>query len=168
MNAITTGKNWDDILPRTLVQGLLAAVDMNSATTPATTSRGLILFSGVAKEDKTAAAALTGKHLEQEVYRVDINSIVSKYIGETEKNLEKVFSQASAKNWILFFDEADGLFGKRTDVKDSHDRFLNAETSLFLQKAQHHHGLVIVACNDTDAIPPSVLPTFHVVSFRKK
>jgi hypothetical protein len=81
------------------------------------------------------------------LFRVDLSKAISKYIGETEKNLEKIFARAESAEWILFFDEADALFGKRTPVKDSHDRYANQETSYLMQKLEQHHGLVIVATN---------------------
>ncbi len=85
------------------------------------------LFYGPSGTGKTLTATLLGKQFQKDVYRIDLSQIVSKYIGETEKNLEKVFSKAENKDWILFFDEADALFGKRTNVKDAHDRYANQE-----------------------------------------
>jgi SpoVK/Ycf46/Vps4 family AAA+-type ATPase len=105
------------------------------------------LFYGPPGTGKTLAASLIGKHLGQEVYRIDLSMIVSKYIGETEKNLSKVFDRAANKDWILFFDEADALFGKRTEVSDSHDRYANQEVSFLLQKLEEHPGLVILSSN---------------------
>src|SRR5262249_45713955 len=92
------------------------------------------LFCGPPGTGKTLSACLLGKHCGCDVYKVDLSMIVSKYIGETEKNLAKVFDVAEHKGWILFFDEADALFGKRTRVDDSHDRFANQEISFLLQR----------------------------------
>jgi SpoVK/Ycf46/Vps4 family AAA+-type ATPase len=78
--------------------------------------------------------------------------IVSKYIGETEKNLAKVFNRAANKEWILFFDEADALFGKRTSVKDAHDKYANQEVSYLLQRIEKYEGLVLIACNSVYCI----------------
>lgn len=105
------------------------------------------LFSGQAGTGKTFTAALLGKETGYDVYRVDLSLIISKYIGETEKNLTRIFDRAENKKWILFFDEADALFGKRTQVKDSHDKYANQEVSYLLQRVEDFNGLVILATN---------------------
>ncbi|RAJ80135.1 ATPase family protein associated with various cellular activities (AAA) [Chitinophaga dinghuensis] len=105
------------------------------------------LFFGPPGTGKTLTAALLGKMFGLDVYRIDLSMVVSKYIGETEKNLEKVFARAENKNWILFFDEADALFGKRTNVSDAHDRYANQEISYLLQRLEDYPGLVILASN---------------------
>ncbi|CAA0120154.1 ATP-dependent zinc metalloprotease FtsH [BD1-7 clade bacterium] len=105
------------------------------------------LFYGPPGTGKTLTAALLGKLYNREVYRVDLSMVVSKYIGETEKNLENVFQQAEDKQWILFFDEADALFGKRTNVSDAHDRFANQEVSYLLQRVEDYPGMVLLATN---------------------
>ncbi len=106
-----------------------------------------ILFYGPPGTGKTLTAALLGKETKREVYRIDLSAIVSKYIGETEKNLAKVFDLAEFRNWILFFDEADALFGKRTQVSDAHDRYANQEVSYLLQRIENFDGVVILASN---------------------
>ncbi len=88
-----------------------------------------VLFYGPSGTGKTLTATLLGKEFGKDVYRIDLSQIVSKYIGETEKNLGKIFDRAEHKDWILFFDEADALFGKRTNVQSSHDKFANQEVS---------------------------------------
>ena len=105
------------------------------------------LFYGPPGSGKTFTASLLGKRTGKEVYRIDLSSVVSKYIGETEKNLGKVFSIAEGKEWILFFDEADALFGKRTGIKDSHDRYANQEVSYLLQRIEDYPGLVVLSTN---------------------
>ncbi|MCA9735660.1 MAG: ATP-binding protein [Deferribacteres bacterium] len=105
------------------------------------------LFYGPSGTGKTLTATLLGKMTELDVYRIDLSMVVSKYIGETEKNLEKIFEQAEHKNWILFFDEADALFGKRTEINDAHDRFANQEVSYLLQRIEDYAGVVILATN---------------------
>lgn len=105
------------------------------------------LFHGPPGAGKTLAAGLLGKSAGMEVYRVDLSAVVSKYIGETEKNLSGLFDSARARDWVLFFDEADALFGKRTGVKDAHDRYANQEVSYLLQRVEDHDGLVILATN---------------------
>jgi len=105
------------------------------------------LFYGPPGTGKTLTATLLGKSNKLDVYRIDLSMVVSKYIGETEKNLASVFDMAENKNWILFFDEADSLFGKRTATKDSKDRYANQEISFLLQRIEDFPGLVILATN---------------------
>jgi len=105
------------------------------------------LFHGPPGTGKTLTAALLGELYQLDVYRVDLSMVISKYIGETEKNLEKVFKKAENKNWILFFDEADALFGKRTGITDAHDKYANQEIAYLLQRLEDYPGLVILASN---------------------
>jgi hypothetical protein len=105
------------------------------------------LFCGPPGTGKTLAASLLGKLCGCDVYMVDLALVVSKYVGETEKNLARVFDQAEHRRWILFFDEADALFGKRTAVSDAHDRFANQEVSFLLQRIEDFDGVVILASN---------------------
>ncbi len=106
-----------------------------------------VLFSGPPGTGKTMAAEVIAQELQLELYKLDLSSVVSKYIGETEKNLSKIFQEATTSNAILFFDEADALFGKRTEVSDAHDRYANIETSYLLQKMEEYEGVVILASN---------------------
>jgi AAA+ superfamily predicted ATPase len=106
-----------------------------------------VLFHGPPGTGKTLTACLLGKYTNRDVFRVDLSMVVSKYIGETEKNLSKLFDKASNKDWILFFDEADSIFGKRTSVRDAHDKYANQEVSYLLQRIEAHAGLVILASN---------------------
>ncbi|MCP5003942.1 MAG: ATP-binding protein [Planctomycetes bacterium] len=105
------------------------------------------LFYGPPGTGKTLTANLIGLATGSDVYRIDLSMVVSKYIGETEKNLANVFDQAENKNWILFFDEADALFGKRTQTSSSHDRYANQEVSYLLQRTEEFPGVVILATN---------------------
>lgn len=105
------------------------------------------LFYGPPGTGKTLAATLLGKKNNMDVYRVDLSMIVSKYIGETEKNLAKVFDMAENRNWILFFDEADALFGKRTSTNTSNDRHANQEIAYLLQRIEDFPGMIILATN---------------------
>lgn len=105
------------------------------------------LFYGPPGTGKTLAATLLGKKNQMDVYRVDLSMIVSKYIGETEKNLAKVFDMAENRNWILFFDEADALFGKRTSTNTSNDRHANQEVAYLLQRIEDFPGTIILATN---------------------
>ncbi len=106
-----------------------------------------ILFYGPPGTGKTLTACLFGKLAAKDVFRIDLSMVVSKYIGETAKNLEKVFRKAENKNWVLFFDEADALFGKRTQISDAHDKYANQEISYLLQRLEDYPGLVILASN---------------------
>ena len=105
------------------------------------------LFSGPTGTGKTMAAEIIAGDLGLDLYKIDLSSIVSKYIGETEKNLSHLFNEAESSNAILFFDEADALFGKRTEVKDSHDRYANIEVNYLLQRIEEYSGIVILATN---------------------
>lgn len=105
------------------------------------------LFYGPSGSGKTFTATLLGKVTGKEVYRIDLSMVVSKYVGETEKNLSKVFELAEGRNWILFFDEADALFGKRTNLKDAHDRYANQEVAYLLQRIEDFQGLVVLSTN---------------------
>jgi SpoVK/Ycf46/Vps4 family AAA+-type ATPase len=120
--------------------------------------RGLsALFSGSSGTGKTMAAEILANHLGLDLYRIDLAGVVSKYIGETEKNLRKVFDSAEQSGAILFFEEADALFGKRTEVKDSHDRYANIEVNYLLQRMEEYGGLAILATNRKSALDGAFL-----------
>lgn len=106
-----------------------------------------ILFSGPPGTGKTMAAQVIASELKLEMYKVDLSQMVSKYVGETEKNLSKVFEEAGKCNCILFFDETDALFGKRSEVKDSHDKYANIQTSFLLQKMEEYQGVAVMTTN---------------------
>jgi SpoVK/Ycf46/Vps4 family AAA+-type ATPase len=111
-------------------------------------SRGVnLLFSGPSGTGKTMAAGILARDLGLELYRIDLSTVVSKYIGETEKHLSRIFDAAELGNAMLFFDEADALFGKRSEVKEAHDRYANIEVNYLLQKLEEHNGVVILASN---------------------
>ena len=105
------------------------------------------LFAGPSGTGTTMAAEIIARELQLDLYRIDLAGIVSKYIGETEKNLDRVFTAAETANAVLFFDEADALFGKRSEVHDSHDRYANIEISYLLQKMEEFEGVAILATN---------------------
>lgn len=106
-----------------------------------------VMFYGAPGTGKTLTASLLGKYTKRDVYRIDLSMVISKYIGQTEKNLSSLFDKAADKDWILFFDEADAVFGKRTNVRDAHDKYANQEVSYLLQRIENHPGLVILASN---------------------
>lgn len=119
------------------------------------------LFYGPPGTGKSMTAALLGKGTNKPVYRIDLSLVVSKYIGETEKNLAKVFDQAETQDWILFFDEADALFGHRTQVSSANDRFANQEIGYLLQRIEDFSGLVILATNLKDNIDEAFTRRFQ-------
>jgi SpoVK/Ycf46/Vps4 family AAA+-type ATPase len=106
-----------------------------------------VLFAGPSGTGKTMAAEIIAATLGLELYKIDLSTVVSKYIGDTEKNLSRIFAEAETSNAILFFDEADALFGKRSDVKDSHDRYANIEIGYLLQRMEEYDGVVVLATN---------------------
>lgn len=123
------------------------------------------LFYGPPGTGKTLTASLIGKHNGMDVYRVDLSMIVSKYIGETEKNLARVFDLAENRNWILFFDEADALFGKRTATDSSNDRHANQEVAYLLQRIEDFPGTVILATNLRSNIDEAFARRFQSVIY---
>lgn len=120
-----------------------------------------VLFSGASGTGKTMAAEVIASELELDLYKIDLSMVVSKYIGETEKNLNRIFKEAEQSNAILFFDEADALFGKRSEVRDSHDRYANIEISYLLQKMEENEGIVILASNLSQNIDDAFMRRMH-------
>ena len=121
----------------------------------ARSDRGLglgALFAGSSGTGKTMAAEVLARLLELDLYRIDLSAVVSKYIGETEKNLRRVFDAAESGGAVLLFDEADALFGRRSEVKDSHDRYANIEVSYLLQRIEAYRGLAILTTNLKQAL----------------
>jgi SpoVK/Ycf46/Vps4 family AAA+-type ATPase len=122
------------------------------------------LFAGASGTGKTMAAEVIGKELRLDVYRIDLSSVISKYIGETEKNLRRVFDAAEGGGSILLFDEADALFGKRSEVKDSHDRHANIEVSYLLQRMESYRGLAILTSNIKSALDQAFLRRIRFIA----
>jgi hypothetical protein len=123
------------------------------------------LFHGPPGTGKTLTASLLGKYTGKDVYRIDISMVISKFIGETEKNLSNLFSRAENKDWILFFDESDALFGKRTSVRDAHDKYANQEVSYLLQRVENYNGLVILASNFKGNIDEAFVRRFQSIIY---
>ena len=122
-----------------------------------------VLFHGPPGTGKTLTASLLGKYTGKDVYKIDISMVVSKFIGETEKNLANLFARAENKDWILFFDEADALFSKRTNVRDAHDKYANQEVSYLLQRVENYDGLVILASNFKSNIDDAFIRRFQSI-----
>ncbi len=166
---IDSDVGWDDlVLPeaqKLVLQAIAAQVRQRSQVYDrwgfgAKGGRGLgisALFAGVSGTGKTMAAEVLAEELQLDLYRIDLSSVVSKYIGETEKNLRRIFDAAEAGSVILLFDEADALFGKRSEVKDSHDRYANMEVSYLLQRMEAYQGLAILTTNMKEAIDTAFL-----------
>jgi hypothetical protein len=160
---------WDDlVLPEAdmaLLRQIAAQVGSRSTVYDTwgfreKTSRGLgisALFCGESGTGKTMAAEVLAGHLELHVHRIDLSAVVSKYIGQTEKNLRRLFDAAEDGGAVLFFDEADALFGKRSEVKDSHDRYANIEVNYLLQRMEAYRGLAILATNMKSALDAAFL-----------
>jgi vesicle-fusing ATPase len=161
---VETGAGWDDlVLPPLQLQVLrqiVAQVRQRGQVYErwgfaAKSSRGLgisALFAGPSGTGKTLAAEILANELHLDLYRIDLSQVVSKYIGETEKNLRRVFDAAQTAGAVLLFDEADALFGKRSEVKDSHDRYANIEVSYLLQRMEAYRGLAILTTNMKQAL----------------
>lgn len=170
---ISTAMTWDDLVLNSYTQAqlndIITWVAHNETLMQDEVMKRKIkpgyraLFHGPSGTGKTLTATLLGNHLGKDVYRIDLSQVVSKYIGETEKNLEKVFVKAENKNWILFFDEADALFGKRTGVQSSHDRYANQEVSYLLQRIEDYPGLLILASNLKSNMDDAFLRRFHTI-----
>jgi hypothetical protein len=166
---LTPCYTWDDIvLSDELMQQLREIADQVAARSQvyeswgfgARLSRGRgisALFSGPSGTGKTMAAEILANHLQLDIYRIDLAGMVSKYIGETEKNLRSVFDAAEQSGAILFFDEADALFGKRSEVRDSHDRYANIEVNYLLQRMEDYRGLAILCTNRRSALDRAFL-----------
>jgi SpoVK/Ycf46/Vps4 family AAA+-type ATPase len=120
------------------------------------------LFSGPSGTGKTLASEIIAGELSLDLYKVDLAALVSKWVGETEKNLARVFAAAEASNVLLFFDEADALFGKRSEVSDAHDRYANIEVAYLLQRLERYEGLVLMATNLATNIDPAFLRRIHI------
>lgn len=162
--------DWQDlILPQTTeraIQDILHWIEFHPKLSQWDMVRHIkpgyrVLFYGPPGTGKTLTASLLGKHTGRDVYRIDLSRVVSKYIGETEKNLARLFDKAEHKDWILFFDEADALFGKRTEIRDAHDKYANQEIAYLLQRIESYNGLVILASNQKANIDDAFARRFH-------
>jgi hypothetical protein len=170
---------WDDLVlpdePMRLLRQIAGQVQQRHTVYQAwgfarKVSRGLglsTLFTGESGTGKTMAAEVIANHLRLNLYRIDLSAVVSKYIGETEKNLRQLFDAAEDGGAILFFDEADALFGKRSEVRDSHDRYANIEINYLLQRMEAYRGLAILATNMKSALDAAFLRRLRfIVNFQ--
>ena len=173
---IDSRAGWDDlVLPRAPAPDAARHRRAGARTGPRCTrtgasprsgDRGLgisALFAGASGTGKTMAAEVLANELGLDLYRIDLSQVVSKYIGETEKNLRRVFDAAEDGGAVLLFDEADALFGKRSEVKDSHDRYANIEVSYLLQRMEAYRGLAILTTNMKSALDPAFLRRLRFV-----
>lgn len=161
--------DWDDIVLPDMQKQLLMEVASNVKQRVKVyeewgfgekSARGLgvsVLFTGESGTGKTMASEILAKALQLDLYKIDLSQVVNKYIGETEKNLKKVFDAAEAGGAVLLFDEADALFGKRSEVRDSHDRYANIEVSYLLQRMESYRGLAILTTNLKSAMDKAFL-----------
>jgi SpoVK/Ycf46/Vps4 family AAA+-type ATPase len=160
---------------RASAAGNKKATSVRRMKKPKATSAAVLVLCGSTALRRRKSAEMLAESLKVDVFRVDVSAVVSQYIGETEKNLNDVFDKAEASGAILFFDEADELFGARDTVNDPHDRFANAETAHFLQRIASHNGIVILTTHGTQRIeqafssqPPVVVMVGTVRSGRMK
>lgn len=172
---IESNANWDDlVLPEAQMKVLKEIASHVKQRTKVyqrwgfggKSGRGLgisSLLSGVSGTGKTTAAEVLARELRLDIYRIDLSAVVSKYIGETEKNLRRVFDAAELGGVVLLFDEADALFGKRTEVKDSHDRHANVEVSYLLQRMETYRGLSVLTTNLKDSLDQAFLRRIRFV-----
>lgn len=130
----------------------------------ATARAGTVILTVAPGADRAQAAEDLARTMGRNLMRIDLGQVVSRFIGETEKNLGRVFAEAAASGALLFFDEADALFGKRTEVKDGHDRYANLEVGYLLQKIEAHSGIVVLASSGRQNIDPAFLRRLrHIV-----
>jgi vesicle-fusing ATPase len=172
---VEAAAGWDDLVLPAFQKQILRDIVVNVRQRArvhdqwgfaAKSSRGLgisALFSGASGTGKTLAAEIMANELCLDLYRIDLSQVVSKYIGETEKNLRRVFDAAETAGAVLLFDEADALFGKRSEVKDSHDRYANIEVSYLLQRMEAYRGLAILTTNMKQALDPAFMRRIRFV-----
>jgi len=172
---VTQHKDWDDLIlepdPFAQLHELCAMVEHRHKVydewgfgEKLVSGKGVVsLFAGQSGTGKTMGAGVIAKELGLDLYKIDLSGVVSKYIGETEKNLGAIFRDASQSNAILFFDEADALFGKRSEVRDAHDRYANIETAYLLQQIEEYSGPVILSTNLKMNLDEAFLRRMHFV-----
>jgi SpoVK/Ycf46/Vps4 family AAA+-type ATPase len=172
MDESAVARSLDDLIVSTAVMRELVSFVAECRTrdtgpkdvaTKASGARRKALFCGPPGAGKTAAAGAVAGQLGMSLERVDLSAVVSKYIGETEKNLARVFDGAAVNDVVLLLDEADALLGRRSDVKDSHDRYANVETKALVERLEAHAGVVIVRSNVKSSLDPAFIRRLRVV-----
>jgi len=144
---IRPSADWKDLTLAAEGHQTLRQITAQVRARPVSSSGIRVLLAGGSAKERTLAAEVLASDLQLDLYRIDLSTVVTKWIGETEKNLRRIFDAADAGSAILFFDEADALFGKRTEVKDAHDRYANIEVSYLMQRVEAYQGLVVLATN---------------------
>ncbi|MDE3198598.1 MAG: AAA family ATPase [Acidobacteriota bacterium] len=173
LQKIEPAASWSDLaLPAdsiTQLRGICRAMQQRSDIHNVKGSRAAgiaVRFSGPSQPGKTAAAEVLANELNRNLYRIDLSKAINKYIGETEKNLNEIFRVGAQTEAILLFDEADALFGKRSDVRDSHDRYANVEVGHLTQRMEMYSGIIILATNSCGGLDPACLPRIaYMVKF---
>ncbi|WEK18038.1 MAG: ATP-binding protein [Candidatus Pedobacter colombiensis] len=161
---ITTNLSWNDIILDHTIRERLE--EISKQLIQGQTSMKTFFF-GSPGTGKTLAAMLIGKTVQRDVYRVDLSRIVSKHIDETKEKLDRIFDTATNNGWILFFDEADALFGKRSSVKGAHDRYANQEVAYLLQKIEEFPGILILTSNSKENMDNAFIRRFQsIVNFK--
>ena len=166
LDDITLDQPQRDVI-RSIAAGTRGAADTKqprgTARTASERSGVTVFFTGSDGTARENAAAALANELGVELYRVDLSQVVSKYIGETEKNLRRLFDAAEQAKAVLFFDEADALFGTRTDVKDAHDRYANLEVGYLLERLESFNGVAVLASNTKSNIDPAFVRRLQYV-----
>lgn len=169
---VTTSMKWEHLIlddnTNTQIQDIMLWVEQGNDLIHANSMFNVsfpCLFYGASGTGKSLTAKLIGKKYNKHVFRIDLSMIVSKYIGETEKNLAYLFDRAKGKDWILFFDEADALFSKRTSVNSAQDKWANLEVNYLLQRMEEHRGLTILATNLKDNIDSAMTRRFQAMVY---
>jgi ATPase family associated with various cellular activities (AAA) len=157
-------ENWVEPELRLPPRFRVSLIELALFIRPRCSAKGVrVLFPGKDPPRRLVAAQSLARGLGKNLYRVDLNTVVSEYIGETEKNLGRVFDAVKGNPAVLFFDEADALFGKRTDVKDSDDRYANIEINYLLRRSEKYAGLTILAISNRTRIDKMLLRRFHFI-----
>jgi ATPase family associated with various cellular activities (AAA) len=155
-------ENWIEPKLRLPASFRVSLIELALFIRPRCSAKGIrVLFAGKHRPKRLPAAQILARGVGKNLYRIDLNAVVSEYIGETEKNLGRVFGAAKRSHTVLFFDEADALFGERTDVKDSHDRYANF--NCLLRRSEKYSGLTILAISNRIRVDKALLRRFHFI-----
>lgn len=165
-NLFSTQKQWQQLNISPLAKAEL--ITLQSLVPMNRLCNYIALFEGDDSTDKVAAAALIAQEEGRQLYRIDVGQVLSAYVDETEKKLDTAFHNAQENDWILFFDEAEALFNKRTSIQNGHDRFASSQVDYLMKKIENYKGVVIVATNSTPGDEDDIKKKSHaVISFKK-